>query len=87
MAPADVVQLAQAAMILILTVAGPMLLASLIVGVLIGLFQALTQVQEMTLTFVPKVVVMGLVMLMSLPMIGQALSAFMHLVSARIASG
>lgn len=87
MAPADVIELARAALLLILTVAGPMLLASLIVGVGIGLFQALTQIQEMTLTFVPKILVMGLVMLMSLPMIGQAFGNFMALVSDRIVAG
>lgn len=87
MAPADVIQLAQATLILILTIAGPMLLSSLIVGVAIGLVQALTQIQEMTLTFVPKIVVMGVVMLMSLPMIGQALGNFMTLISERITAG
>ncbi len=87
MAPSDVVALAEAALVLILTIAGPMLIASLIVGVGIGLLQALTQIQEMTLTFVPKIMIMGVVMLMSLPMMGQALSTFMAEVSARIVSG
>ena len=83
----DAMELAKAALILVLTIAGPMLIASLIVGVVIGLFQALTQVQEMTLTFVPKLIVLGIVMLMSLPMIGQALSNFMVQLSARIVAG
>ena len=83
----DAMELAKAALILVLTIAGPMLIASLIVGVAIGLFQALTQVQEMTLTFVPKLIVLGIVMLMSLPMIGQALSNFMVQLSARIVAG
>ena len=83
----DAMELGKAALILVLTVAGPMLISSLIVGVVIGLFQALTQVQEATLTFVPKLLVTGLVMLASMPMIGQALSNFMSLLSARIVSG
>jgi flagellar biosynthesis protein FliQ len=83
----DAMELGKAALILVLTVSGPMLIASLIVGVAIGLFQALTQVQEATLTFVPKLMVTGLVMLASMPMIGQALSNFMTLLSARIVSG
>lgn len=87
MAPADVMELTRAALLLILTVAGPLLIASLITGVVIGLLQALTQVQEMTLTFVPKLLVMGLVFLMCLPMMGQALGNFMILVSERIVSG
>jgi flagellar biosynthetic protein FliQ len=80
-------ELARAAMLLALTIAGPMLLASLVVGVAIGLFQALTQVQETTLTFVPKIVVIGGVLLLSLPMIGHALSAFMARVADTIIAG
>jgi len=71
---------------LLLTIAGPMLLASLIIGVVIGLVQALTQIQEMTLTFVPKLLAIGVVLLVSLPMIGAALSAFMVELSSRIIS-
>mgnify|MGYP001610330834 CR=1 FL=1 len=44
------------AMVLTLLVASPMLLAGLVVGVLISILQAVTQVQEMTLTFVPKII-------------------------------
>jgi flagellar biosynthetic protein FliQ len=83
----DAMELSKSALILVITVAGPMLISSLIVGVVIGLFQALTQVQEATLTFVPKLLVTGLVMLASMPMIGHALSNFMSEVSARIISG
>ena len=84
---ADTLVLAKAALLLVLTIAGPMLLASLIVGVVVGLVQALTQVQEMTLTFVPKILIMGIVMLMSLPMIGRSLAAFMVEISALIVRG
>ena len=87
MDPADVMELAKAAMWVILTIAGPMLFASLIVGVAIGLFQALTQIQEMTLTFVPKLLVLGVVLLLSLPMIGASLSNFMNVLADRIIAG
>ena len=87
MSPGDTLALAKSALLLVLTIAGPMLIAALIIGVVIGLVQALTQIQEMTLTFVPKILVIGVVMLMSLPMIGQALSAFMNELSSRIVSG
>lgn len=83
----DVLELAKAAMLLLLAVAGPILIASLITGVAIGLLQALTQVQEMTLTFVPKLLVMGVVLLMCLPMMGRALAGFMAEVSARMVAG
>lgn len=87
MSAADVLEIAKAAVLLVLAVAGPMLIASLITGVAIGLLQALTQIQEMTLTFVPKLLVMGLVMLMCLPMMGQALGRFMTEISTRIVAG
>ncbi|WP_447516110.1 flagellar biosynthetic protein FliQ, partial [Clostridioides difficile] len=61
MLPSQVLALAQSALMLVLTIAGPLLLTSLIVGTVIGLLQALTQIQETTLTFVPKLLAMGLV--------------------------
>lgn len=76
--------LCRAAAMLFLTVAGPLLLAALITGVAISLLQALTQVQEMTLTFVPKLLVMGMVLLMTLPLMGQAMGQFMTSVEAAI---
>jgi flagellar biosynthetic protein FliQ len=87
MSPTDALALTKAALLLVLTVAGPMLIASLIVGVVIGLVQALTQIQEMTLTFVPKILVLGVVALMTLPMIGRAMAGFMAEISARIVGG
>lgn len=80
----DAAEIARAGLVLTLTIAGPMLLTSLIVGVAIGLVQALTQVQEMTLTFVPKLAAMGIVFLFTLPMVGRALSAFTDQLAARI---
>lgn len=51
-----VVTLGQGALLTIALVAGPVLVVSMIVGLLISLFQAVTQINEMTLTFVPKIV-------------------------------
>jgi flagellar biosynthetic protein FliQ len=85
--PADIIELARAGLVLTLTLAGPMLITSLIVGVVIGLFQALTQVQEQTLTFVPKLLAVGLVMLLSLPMIGHSMSVFMATIADHIVAG
>lgn len=83
----EAIEIARAALVLVLTIAGPMLIAALIVGVVIGLLQALTQVQEMTLTFVPKILVLGVVMLLSLPMIGHVLGAFMDRIADAIITG
>ncbi len=87
MLPTQVLALAQSALMLVLTVAGPLLLTSLIVGTVIGLFQALTQIQETTLTFVPKLLAMGLVLLLMLPTIGAAMNDFMTKISSMIVTG
>jgi len=87
MPPSEVLALAQSALMLVLTVAGPLLLTSLIVGTIIGLLQALTQIQETTLTFVPKLLAMGLVLLLMLPTMGAALNDFMTKISSLIVTG
>lgn len=76
MTPEAATEIAHAALVLILTVCGPLLLVSMVVGVVISLLQALTQVQEQTLTFVPKLAAMGLTLLLTLPMIGHAMNDF-----------
>lgn len=81
------IELARAALILTLTVAGPLLFAALFTGLVIGLLQALTQIQEQTLTFVPKIIVMGITLMLSFPMIGGALGDFMRVVGDRIVQG
>jgi len=65
--------------------AAPGMLTALVVGVAIGLLQALTQVQEMTLVFVPKILAIFLVMLIALPFAGAAMATYMDNVAARIA--
>jgi flagellar biosynthesis protein FliQ len=87
MSPSEVIQLVEAALLLILTVVGPLLMTSLIVGTVIGLLQALTQIQETTLTFVPKLLAMGVVFLLMLPTMGAALSGFMSKISDLIITG
>lgn len=83
----DAMEIARLGLVLVLTIAGPLLITSLIVGVIVSLFQALTQVQEQTLTFVPKLMAMGVVLLLCLPMIGHAMSDFMLKISDRIIQG
>jgi flagellar biosynthetic protein FliQ len=65
MSDAQVIEIVSEAFQVAATIAGPILMAALFVGVSISLLQTITQIQEMTLTFVPKVVAMGLVMLFS----------------------
>lgn len=64
-----------------LMVAGPMLLFALVVGLLISIFQAVTQINEMTLTFVPKILAVALALLIFLPwMINRMTDFTNHLV-------
>jgi flagellar biosynthesis protein FliQ len=60
-----VLNLASQALILIAELAGPVLLVSLVVGLIVSLFQAVTSIQEFTLTFLPKVVAIGVVLLVT----------------------
>lgn len=71
----------------LLKVSGPMMIVGLVVGVIIALFQALTQIQEMTLVFIPKIVAIFLTMLVTLPFMGASLGGYMTRVAAHIAGG
>jgi flagellar biosynthetic protein FliQ len=62
-----VVDLVRSHLITLALVAGPLLVVALLVGLMISLLQALTQVQESTITFVPKVAIMGIAFLVGLP--------------------
>ncbi len=70
-----------------LMVAGPAMLAGLIVGFAIALLQALTQVQELTLVFVPRIIIMFLVLSICLPFMGSVLGQFAIKLYAMIATG
>jgi flagellar biosynthetic protein FliQ len=60
----------------ILFVSGPVLLVSMIVGLVISLFQAVTQIQEFTLTFVPKIIAVFLCLFIVFPWIAEVLISF-----------
>jgi flagellar biosynthetic protein FliQ len=62
-----IIDLARRAMLMALLLSAPMLAAALVVGVLISVLQAVTQIQEQTLAFVPKFVAVAVVMLLALP--------------------
>ncbi|UMY20271.1 flagellar biosynthesis protein FliQ [Methylobacterium organophilum] len=70
-----------------LKVAGPLMIVALLVGLAVSLFQALTQIQEQTLIYVPKIVAVFGAMLLMLPFMGDALAGYMTRIAARIASG
>ena len=84
---ADALDIMQAAFWTVLVAAGPAVLAAMIVGVVIAFIQALTQVQEMTLTFVPKIVTIMIVLGVAAPFVGAQIVLFSNLVFSRIQSG
>ncbi len=63
MTDAQVIEIVSEAFQVAATIAGPILMSALLVGVSVSLLQTITQIQEMTLTFVPKLVAMGLIIL------------------------
>src|SRR2546421_13092350 len=85
MTGADTLDFARESIYLLLELAAPAMLTALVVGVVIGLLQALTQIQEMTLVFVPKILAIFLVLLIALPFAGEAMATYMENVAARIA--
>ncbi|WER16709.1 flagellar biosynthesis protein FliQ [Agrobacterium fabrum] len=84
---ADALDIMQAAVWTVLVAAGPAVLAAMIVGVAIAFIQALTQIQEMTLTFVPKIVTIMIVLGVAAPFVGAQIVLFSNLVFSRIQSG
>lgn len=86
MSPADSIDFARQAIWVLLEVAAPAMLTALVVGLGIGLLQALTQIQEMTLVFVPKIIAIFLMLLISLPFAGMAMSNLMTDIAARISA-
>ncbi len=77
MTGAVVLDLAREGIWVMIFVGAPMLIAGLVVGVIVALFQALTQIQEQTLVFVPKILAIFVVMLLTLPFMGALLGNYM----------
>ncbi|MAU42086.1 MAG: flagellar biosynthetic protein FliQ [Kordiimonas sp.] len=80
----DVIDVARDAIWVLLQVSAPVMVIALLVGLLISLFQALTQIQEMTLTFVPKIIAIFLALFLFLPFMGETLAGLMQRLSERI---
>ncbi len=81
-----VIEIGQYAMRTVIFVAGPMLLAGMVVGLAISIFQAATQINEMTMTFVPKILTVFVVLILSLPWAISQLTGFTEAMFARIAN-
>lgn len=87
MNPADALDIGQAAIWTVLIASSPAVIAAMLVGVVIALLQALTQVQEMTLTFVPKIVAILIVTALTAPFVGAVIFSFAELTYSRIPNG
>jgi flagellar biosynthetic protein FliQ len=83
----QVLDIARDGIWVMILVAAPMMIVGLVVGVVIALFQALTQIQEMTLVFVPKIIAIFLAMLIALPFMGAAMAGYMTRVADMIVVG
>ncbi len=86
MEPNQVLDVARSAVWVVIAMSAPVMLIGLVVGVVIGLLQALTQVQEMTLVFVPKILAIFAALLIFLPLMGGFLNDFFVEIMGRIAA-
>lgn len=84
---ADALDIAQFAVWTVLTASGPAVAVAMFVGVGIAFIQALTQVQEITLTFVPKIVAILLAVAFSAPFMGAQIAGFTNVLFQRIETG
>ena len=82
---AQVLDIGREAIWLTIQLCGPIMIVGLLVGVGIGLLQALTQIQEATLIYAPKIVAVFVSLLIFLPLMGALMSGFMKTIAARIA--
>jgi flagellar biosynthetic protein FliQ len=84
---ADALDIVQYAIWTVLVASAPAVIVAMVVGVGIALVQALTQVQEITLTFVPKIVAILVAVAFTGPFIGAQISAFAEVIFQRIQNG
>ncbi len=86
MTAAEAIEISRQAIIVLLKIGVPIMLIALIVGLSVSLLQALTQIQEMTLAFVPKIIVIFASLLLFLPFMMSPLTGFTRHVMDKIVS-
>lgn len=84
MGGAEALDLARESMWVLVVMAGPVMMVGLIVGVAVGLLQALTQIQEATLVFVPKILSIFVAVILMLPLMAAAMSGLMNTIMQMI---
>lgn len=83
----EVLDVARLALSSLISTSLPILMVALVVGLVIALFQTITQLQEMTLTFVPKIIAVFISLLLLFPYMGRNLSDLMQQIADRIVTG
>lgn len=86
MTETDVLEIAREALMVVLWVSGPVMMIGMLVGLIIALFQALTTIQELTLTFVPKIVVIFMTIVIFLPFMMTTVIEFSNTLFDKIAT-
>jgi flagellar biosynthesis protein FliQ len=87
MTGAETLDVARDAIWTIVVVSSPLMIVGLVVGVIVSLFQALTQIQEQTLIYVPKIIAIFITLLLALPFMADSMHAHMMRISSRIIGG
>ena len=87
MTGAETLDVARDAIWTIVVVSSPLMVVGLVVGVVVSLFQALTQIQEQTLVFVPKILAIFVTLLLALPFMAASMQGHVMRISSRIIGG
>lgn len=80
----EIIDVSREAIFTVIKIAGGPMLAALVIGIMISIFQALTQIQEQTLTFVPKILVIFITVLLMMPFMLGTLETFVRSLADRI---
>ncbi|MCG7392024.1 flagellar biosynthetic protein FliQ [Microvirga sp. ACRRW] len=83
----DALELVRAAIWTVIIGSGPAVGAAMVIGIVIALIQALTQIQEVTLTFIPKIIAILVIALLTGSFVGSQIYAFTELVYGKIITG
>lgn len=84
MSPPDIAVVLRAGMLVMLKLGGPLLGVTLVVGLLVALVQAVTQINEATLVFVPKLIALGIALTLLGPFMAETISTYAHLLFAQL---
>ena len=87
MTSAAILDIARDGIVVFLKAGGPVMMVALVVGLAVSLVQALTQIQEQTLAFIPKILSIFIVLMLTLPFMADSLNSFMSTLAEWIVRG